>query len=100
MYKIFVNVFGGMNPIKSIAKLFRDFIYGAVYLDLYKDSLKMAKQYEDFINLLLLGDFLGVPILSNSVTIRLIPYLYKDLMMWRVRQLKERDVTDEVPDVG
>ncbi len=88
-----------MTTLKKIIQSFKEFLFGAFYMDLYRDSARMAREYKDFINLLLLGEFLGLPILSTSITLRLIPYLYGDLANWKRRQLAERDVTDEVPDI-
>ncbi len=88
-----------MTVFKKLAGSIKDFLFGALYMDLYRESARLAREYRDLINLLLLGEFLGVPILSTTVTLKLIPYLYGDIADWKRRQMAERDVTDEVPDI-
>jgi len=89
------------NLSKSrLKRMLKEFLFGAFYFDLYKDSVKLAKSYNDFIYLIVLGEILGVPIMSTYYTLRLVPYIYKDLILWKTRQLKERDITEEAPDLG
>lgn len=87
-----------MDIISRFWRGVKDFLFGMFYFDLYRDSLKYSRQLNDLMNLVLLGEFLGIPILSTNITIKLLPYLYKDLLRWKVSQLREREVTDEVPD--
>lgn len=87
-----------MGLLARFKRGLKELLFGMFYLDLYRESLKYSRQLNDLMNLVLLGEFLGIPILSTNVTIKLLPYLYKDLHKWRVQQLKEREVTDEVPD--
>ena len=87
-----------MGLLSRFRRGLKEFLFGMLYFDLYKDTLKYSRQLNDFMNLVLLGEFLGIPILSTNVTIKLLPYLYKDLLRWKISQLKEREVTDEVPD--
>ena len=87
-----------MKWFKKFKSSVKEVLFGMFYLDLYRESLKYSQSLNDFMNLLLLGEFLGLPILSTNITIKLLPYLYKDLFTWKVRQLKEKSVTDETPD--
>ncbi len=88
-----------MGILDRISKALKELLFGMFYLELYKESVKYSKQLNDLMNLFLLGEFLGLPILSTNITLRLLPYLYKDLHRWKISQLREREVTDEVPDV-
>jgi len=88
-----------MGILDRISKTLKELLFGMFYLELYKESVKYSKQLNDLMNLFLLGEFLGLPILSTNITLRLLPYLYKDLHRWKISQLREREVTDEVPDV-
>ena len=76
----------------------KDFLFGMFLFELYIDTLKFAKKYKDAVNIFLFGEFLGLPIFSTPITLRLLPYFLPDLYNWRKRQLKERDITDEVPE--
>jgi len=87
-----------MRWLTKIKITLKEVLFGMFFFDLYRESLRYSKHINDFMNLILLGEFLGLPILSTSITIKLLPYLYKDLFMWKLGQLKERSVTDEVPD--
>jgi len=78
----------------------KDFLYGILYFDLYQDSLKEAKRRKDVVNLLLMGEMLGLPIFSAPVMLRLLPYLIPELKETKFRALREKDATDEVPEIG
>jgi hypothetical protein len=86
--------------IDRLSRFFKDIFFGMFYLDLYKESSRFAKQYKDFMYLMLLGEFLGLPLLSNTITFKLVPYLYKDIITWKMRMVRDKDVTDEAPDIG
>ncbi len=87
-----------MNFVNRFVKSIKEVLFGMFYFDLYRESMKYYKQLNDLMNLFLLGEFLGLPILSTNITIKLLPYLYKDIHRWKISQLKEKEVTDEVPD--
>ncbi len=58
-----------------------------------------AAKRKDAINLLLLGEFLGLPIMATPIVLKILPYVLPEIEGWKVRQLRERDLTDDVPDV-
>jgi len=78
----------------------KDILYGLFFFDIYLSSKKFAQQYNDFIYLVILGEILGVPIMATYYTLRLVPYIYGDLIQWKVRYLREKDITDNIPDIG
>ncbi len=85
---------------KKLKQAVRDFLFGAFYFDLYKDTLKLARNYNDFVYLIIFGEILGIPLMSTYYTLRLIPYIYGDLITWKARQLRERDLTESAPEIG
>ncbi|HXH12232.1 MAG TPA: hypothetical protein VNP04_21010 [Alphaproteobacteria bacterium] len=76
----------------------KEFVWGLTCLDLYRETLRQKRQYQDVLNLVLLGEFLGVPLMNSTITLRLLPHLFPQLKDWRQRQLTEQDVTDHLPD--
>lgn len=88
-----------IDKIHRFRRFLREFFLGMFYLDLYKDTVKFARKYNDLLNFVVLGEILGIPILSNVTTLRLIPYMYRDLIIWKVRMMRDREATDEVPDI-
>ncbi len=76
----------------------RDFLFGLFYFDLYWDTKREAAKLRDAVNLLLLGEFLGIPLMTTPLLLRLLPYLLPELEGWKKRQLRERDITEDVPE--
>ncbi len=76
----------------------REFLFGLFYFDLYWDTKKEAAKLKDAVNLLLMGELLGLPLMTTPLMLRLLPYLLPEIEGWKQRQLRERDVTEEVPE--
>ena len=76
----------------------KDFLFGHFLFDLYWDTKKEAAKRKDVINLLILGDLLGLPLMTTPLMLRLLPYLLPEIEGWKIRQLRERDITEEVPE--
>ncbi len=76
----------------------RDFLFGLFFFDLYWETRKEAARMKDLINLLILGEMLGLPLISTPMMLKLLPYLLPEIEGWKFRQLRERDVTEEVPE--
>ncbi len=88
------------EKLRAAGRWLREFLYGAFYHQLYLDSLKYASSYRDFVMFMLYSDMLGVPLFSNTLTLRLLPYVLGELYGWRARAVRERDVTDVAPELG
>ncbi len=37
--------------------------------------------------------------MSTPLVLRVLPYILPEIEGWKIRQLRERDITDDVPDV-
>ncbi len=70
----------------------RDFLFGLFFFELHQESLGLASKYRDSLNILMLGDFLGLPLMNSYLTLKLIPYMFGDLSNFKKRHLKEKDV--------
>ncbi|MGC9009810.1 MAG: hypothetical protein ACP5I7_04255 [Sulfolobales archaeon] len=85
---------------KDFLKKIREFIYGATVYDLYRETKKIARDYRNAIYLLVIGEILGIPLLSNYYSLRLLPYLLEDLPKLKKDLLTEKDLSDIVGEVG
>jgi hypothetical protein len=79
---------------RSAVRIFSDILYGAALYDMVRDLHKQRAQLEHLFVLVVFGDMLGVPILPPYYTLRLLPYVVPLINGWRVRMLRERDITD------
>ncbi len=88
-----------MQWIKKWWKNFKDFFWGLFIFDLYRATLEEKVKYEEVMNIVLLGELLGIPLMNSTVTLRLLPYLFPKLKKWKQNQLREKDITEFVPEV-
>jgi len=72
-------------------------LFGLFLYDLHRSAIQAKAQYDDALNVLLMGQFLGIPLMNSVFTLRLFPYLLPLLGDWKRRKLKEADITDLIP---
>jgi hypothetical protein len=89
---------GRVGPLRGFWKAVKEFIWGLAFLEMYRETLKERRKYEDVLNLVLLGEFLGLPLMNSTITLKLLPHLFPQLRHWRQRQLTEQDITDHLPE--
>ncbi|MDW8360105.1 MAG: hypothetical protein RMK31_05925, partial [Candidatus Caldarchaeum sp.] len=70
----------------------KDFFFGALILGLYQNVASVKKKYDDIFFSLIMGEFLGIPLLGNYFTLRIVPYLLPDLERARLRLLRDVDI--------
>jgi len=80
--------------LKRARDIIMDFIFGMSTFDLYRETLHIARSYKDSLYLLLLGEFLGIPFISNYYTLRLLPYLVGEIEDFKRRSLREKDLLE------
>lgn len=85
--------------IEKVRRIVSDFIFGMSTFELYRETLHIARSYKDSLYLLLLGEFLGIPLISNYYTLRLLPYLVGELDAFKKRSLRDRDLLEAVSDL-
>lgn len=83
----------------TIWRIARDFLWGLAFLETYKEILKEKRKVESLMNVVLLGEFLGLPLMNSTIALKMLPYLYPHLHGWRKSLLTERDITDDLPDL-
>ncbi|GAY26397.1 hypothetical protein ATG_16010 [Desulfurococcaceae archaeon AG1] len=77
-----------------VKKIVSDFIFGMSTYEIYRETLHIARSYKDSVYLLLLGEFLGIPFISNYYALRLLPYLVGELEAFKRRSLREKDLLE------
>ncbi len=78
----------------GLKQALKDIFFGAFVFALYQQVLRMKAKYADIFRALILGEFLGIPLLSNYFTLKLFPYVYGDLASVRERLLRDIDVLE------
>ncbi len=78
----------------------REFVWGFFMYEMWHGLRAERTRYADALNLLMMGEFLGIPLMNSTVTLRLLPYLLPDLKKWKERQLAEREVLDHPPEIS
>lgn len=87
------------SRLKRLRRILGDFLFGMSTFELYRETLHISKSYRDAIYILLLGEFLGIPFVSNYYTLRLLPYLVEDLEKFKREASKEKDLLEMISGV-
>lgn len=82
-----------------IWQIARDFLWGLAFLETYREIQREKRQVENLMNIVILGEFLGLPLMNSTIALRMLPYLFPHLHNWRRSLLTERDITDQLPDI-
>ncbi len=77
----------------------RQFLWGFFYFEMFHELQKEKARYNDAVNLVIVGELLGLPLMNSTITLRLLPYLLPELDGWKHRQLAETDIIEEVPEI-
>lgn len=86
-----------MKKQPSFKQKVKEVLWGLFLYDFYLETVRAKAKYKDALNLFLLGQFLGLPLMNSSISLRLLPYLFPELGDWKKRQLKEVEVIDSIP---
>ena len=77
----------------------RQFLWGFFYFEMFHDLQKEKARYSDAMNVVIVGELLGLPLMISVITLRLLPYLLPELDSWKYRQLSEADIIEEAPEI-
>lgn len=80
--------------------LIQDFFFGAMTFEMYRESIHLAKLYNDTVELLLLGHFVGIPFLPNYYTLKLLPYIVDRQNTFKKQTLTEKDIFSIIGESG
>ncbi|MFQ6002079.1 MAG: hypothetical protein ACE5LG_10520, partial [Anaerolineae bacterium] len=67
----------------SLWQKIKEVLFGLFVYDLYRSAIQAKAEYEDALNVLLMGQFLGIPLMNSVFTLRLFPYLLPQLGDWK-----------------
>src|SRR5207302_1130146 len=70
------------------------FLYGLTGYEFARHALEMRHELESVFMVVTFGDLIGVPVLPPYYSLRLLPYVTRQIAGWKRRMLRERDVTD------
>jgi hypothetical protein len=96
-----------MNPDRELAEKYRiggrgkgwkaalkDLFFGMFYYPLHQELIRRSVKYKDVIHVLLLGEFLGIPVLGSYYSLRVLPHIWGDLPHISRRVLRDWDVLE------
>ncbi|MDI3297971.1 MAG: hypothetical protein QJR08_02260 [Bacillota bacterium] len=88
---------GGRRGLPGWREKVRQFLWGLFYYDSYRETAEQARKLDDLVRLMIFGEFLGLPLMNASISLRLLPYALEGLPGWRERLAQEVDIVEELP---
>lgn len=80
---------------KGIRQAIKEFVYGMVAHDIVLYAMRTRANLENLFILVTLGDLIGLPIMPPYYSLRLLPYVVPNLVTWKRRVLREKDILEE-----
>lgn len=77
----------------------REALWGMFFYEFWHELREQRKKYEDALNVLMIGELLGIPLMNSTITLKLLPYLLPDIKEWKERQLEEFEILDHPPHI-
>jgi hypothetical protein len=81
--------------IKDRLHAIREFFYGLYAFEFERQAVEARGELESAFMVLTLGDMLGVPVLPPIFSLRVLPYVMPDIVKWKRRVVRERDLADK-----
>lgn len=88
-----------MGRWRNAVRILKDALWGLFFYDLYHETTKLRSRYQDAVNLLVFSEQLGIPLMNSYVSMRLLPYFVGELEGWKRREMAEREILDEAPEI-
>lgn len=85
--------------LRQAIHIARQFLWGFFFFEMSHELQKEKARYSDAVNLVIVGEMLGLPLMNSVITLRLLPYLLPELDGWKQRQLSEGDIIEEAPEI-
>ena len=85
--------------LRQAVRLARQFLWGFFFFEMFHELQKEKARYGDAVNVVIVGELLGLPLMNSVITLRLLPYLLPELDGWKHRQLSEADIVEEAPEI-
>ena len=77
----------GVSRVRRAWQILKEVLWGLFMFDLYTE------------NMIIFSETLGIPLMNSYVSMRLLPYFFGELEGWKRREMREREVLDEAPDL-
>lgn len=87
-----------IKKLIAILNWSKGFMYGVMLYDAVRMFRRQRADLEHVFVLISFGDLIGVPILPPYYSLRLLPFVVPLIRTWRLRMLRERDLTDLAVD--
>jgi hypothetical protein len=85
--------------LQQIIHIARQFLWGFFMFEMFHETQKEKARYNDAMNVVIVGEMLGLPLMNSVLTLPLLPYLLPELEGWKHRQLSESDIIEEAPEI-
>jgi hypothetical protein len=85
--------------VRRLWKVVKEALWGLFMYDLYTETMKMRLRYNDAVRLVVFSEQLGIPLMNAYVSMRLLPYFVGELEGWKRREMREREILDEAPEI-
>lgn len=82
------------DRLRAWRRTLGEVLYGMSAYDFEHQARHLRADMETLFILLVMGDFIGLPMLPPYYSLRLVPYLVPTVETWRRRVLRERDHTE------
>ena len=92
----------GPEPTGRLARLrhrLNEALWGFFIYELWHGIHEERSRYADALNVLMIGELLGIPLMNSTVTLRLLPYMLPDLKKWKERQLTDPEILERAPEM-
>src|SRR2546428_792825 len=89
----------GVSRWRRALQIVKEILWGLFFFDLYTENMKMRIRYNDAVNLLVFSEQLGIPLMNSYVSMRLLPYFVGELEGWKRREMREREILEEAPEI-
>ncbi|HZP96426.1 MAG TPA: hypothetical protein VFC31_08855 [Candidatus Limnocylindria bacterium] len=92
----------GPEPDGRWAKLrhrVNEILWGFFVYEFWHGLHEERSRYADALNVLIMGELLGIPLMNSTVTLHLLPYMLPDLKKWKERQLEDTEVLERAPEI-
>jgi hypothetical protein len=84
---------GGQRSIGLRAAL-REFAFGMTGYEFARQAMETRAAMENVFMAVVVGDMIGLPVIPPYYSLRLLPFVTPNVLMWKRRVLREREFTD------
>jgi len=87
------------SKLREAKKAVIEFLFGATTFEFYRELKVMSRRYNQAIYLIIIGEILGIPFLSNYYSLRLLPYMISDIKWFKRESMREKELLEEIGEI-